>query len=143
MSLGEYQLGNDSWKLFNRLKKLRKGSGVDSVRIIITSNWMASATGFNLVSNGFHRYPGLHNTLPVCLTRYPYFPRGCRRQGKGHGKGAQNQWEPVVKQRFEHHGKDFPRHWEVVVEINCRSDVLPDVIKNFYDILDAQNHATP
>ena len=89
--VGSYQ-GRNDWPMLQTMKRLRICKGIQSVRVLLTSNWITSAAGITYEEDGFHRYPGERsaNYKPVCKTRYPCYPKGIKDRyadTKGRGKG--------------------------------------------------------
>ena len=89
-----------------------------------------------LVTDGFHR----RGQAPICLTRYPTLPRGCRVLGKGGGKSAKGNNETRLREAYKSrlnllssHARDALN--EVIVEINCVSSVASEVLMNCHAII--------
>ena len=101
--VGTYR-GREDWEMLKIIKKIRICTGIQSVKVLLTSNWIASAAGLVYQEDGFHRYPHgqAADSKPVCKTRYPCYPKGIKEQyadSKGSGKGAP-QMNRRIQERF-------------------------------------------
>ena len=101
--VGTYH-GREDWEMLKTMKRMRICTGIQSVRVLLTSNWIASAAGLVYQEGGFHRYPPgqAADSTPVCKTRYPCYPKGIKERyadSKGSGKGAP-QMNRRIQQRF-------------------------------------------
>ena len=101
--VGTYH-GREDWEMLKMIKRMRICTGIQSVRVLLTSNWIASSAGLVYQKDGFHRYPPgqAADSTPVCKTRYPCYPKGIKERyadSKGSGKGAP-QMNRRIQQRF-------------------------------------------
>ena len=95
------RLGNapsqTSYRALASLKLLRKRHGMESVRVIICTPWSFDMTHLrrtlSYIGEDCFVNPG-ENRRPVCVTRYPYYPRGAN------GLFSIGLPEPLVRDRF-------------------------------------------
>ena len=110
------------------LKRLRKLNGVESVRVILCTPWSRDLRQLH----GTLRYvgddcmvnPG-ENMRPVCVTRYPYYPRARKLQHRCTGPS-----EVCIRNRFLMSQPRVvdPMALQIVVEFQCVATVLADVL---------------
>ena len=152
--VGTYH-GREDWEMLKMMKRMRICKGMQRVRVLLTSNWIASAEGIVYQEDGFHRYlrGQAASSTPVCKTRYPCYPKGIKERyaasGKARGKGASQQMNTMIQERFygllARTGQEMQRsgargvraariwqdleeeaNWEVVLELNCERHVVAE-----------------
>ena len=101
--------------------------------------------------DGFHRYPRgeTASSRPVCNTRYPCHPKGIKERyaaTKGRGKGAWQQMNTAVQNRFdgllvatfqkmEESDERGSKDWEVVLELNCERRVVAEATRQAMQLI--------
>ena len=136
---------------------MRKDHGVASVRVILASDWMAAGDTLRCVPQAFHRSGSsllperahVREPVPVCRTRYPCFPKGCKKLGRARVAGARASAEVAIKQRFESllqckveteaRLKSVQR-WQLIVEINFSVHVVVEVLVTIFAILQSKGY---
>ena len=141
----EHAQRRSRWNFYKDVKHMRKDVGVDSVKIIIATDLVISRERgdsekmFQCVNDGFHRHGKtyLNNDIgmAICLTRYPTHPRG--RGTSEYNLRCKHQSAVAMFYRYENSlppENDKYSLKQVIVEINCLSSVISDVISrvNFY-----------
>ena len=132
------RLGNapsqTSYRALASLKLLRKRHGMESVRVIICTPWSFDMTHLrrtlSYIGEDCFVNPG-ENRRPVCVTRYPYYPRGAN------GLFSIGLPERLVRNRFR---RVQPRNvdpltLQIVVEFHCVATVVADALAYAQEVI--------
>ena len=134
---------------------MRKKHGVESVRIIVATDavlYSRSPLRVLFVHDGLHRC-GRNNVdnmpvvSPICFTRYPTHPKGWVEHPENFAR-PQGTFEERLRRGFQIRLDVLsvlrPNVLkEVIVEINCRSYVVSEVVDSCLSIVSKHNHALP
>ena len=135
--------------MYKHLKRMQKNNGVENVRIIIATDVVISELSGDLsfIHDGFHRCGP--TSTPICVTRYPVHPKGCRAHGKAMGKGVCGNREGTLRGQYQRRLRLLDDRYtggvlqEIIVEISCLSSVLDEVLQNCYATIARHEHALP
>ena len=148
--------GREDWEMLKMIKRMRVCRGIQSVRVLLTSNWIASDEGIVYQEGGFHRYPRgqAASSMPVCKSRYPCYPKGIKERyadTKGRGKGASQMNRRIQRKFYEILARtsqemqqscmrysEEEANWEVVLELNCERRMVAEATRRAMQLIEMQ-----